>query len=223
MSLEESLIERLDYLIAKGTRILDRNRDRRERSKSVRKPEIDEDHGKFTEWQMQTLTLLVNVLGREGIYTRAFATEVRTSLDESVYRGLGILRAVREDIEGGYLSDVRTLVSAEVFTDFLEMAEHLYDNGYKDPAGSLAGAVLEDGLRRVADNKGVKRKTQEDLSSLNHKLANAGVYSRLAQKQIQVWTEIRNNADHGRFDEYTAQDVGDMIRGITRFLDEHLM
>jgi hypothetical protein len=58
--------------------------------------------------------------------------------------GQSILRSVREDVEDGYLTDIRTLISAEVFTDFLEMAEHLDDNGYKDPTAYSTGAVLED-------------------------------------------------------------------------------
>ena len=33
--------------------------------------------------------------------------------------GQSILRSVREDVEVGYLTDIRTLISAGVFTDFL--------------------------------------------------------------------------------------------------------
>ena len=55
-----------------------------------------------------------------------------------------ILRSIRVDVEEGYLTGKRTLISAEVFTDFLEMAEHLDDNCYKDPTAYPTGAVLED-------------------------------------------------------------------------------
>jgi hypothetical protein len=34
-------------------------------------------------------------------------------------------------------------------------AEHLLGNGYKDPAASLAGAVLEVGMRRLASKHGI--------------------------------------------------------------------
>lgn len=139
-----------------------------------------------------------------------------------VKTGQGILRAVREDVEGGYLTDIRTLISAEVFTDFLEMAEHLHDNGYKDPAASLTGAVLEDGLRKIADANIVKLKAREDLSSLNSKLVSADVYNNLMRKKIQVWIDVRNNADHGHFGEYDTNDVTDMISGVERFLADYL-
>ena len=72
-----------------------------------------------------------------------------------------------------YLKRIEDLVSADIFTDFLEMAEYLLKNGYKDPATSLIGAVLEDGLRRVSAGHGIKLKSREDIQSLNTKLAAA--------------------------------------------------
>ena len=36
--------------------------------------------------------------------------------------GLGILRAVKQDLEGGHLARLPETVRAEVFSDFLEMA-----------------------------------------------------------------------------------------------------
>ncbi|MGI8996488.1 MAG: HEPN domain-containing protein [Pyrinomonadaceae bacterium] len=136
--------------------------------------------------------------------------------------GRGILRAVREDIEGGYLKRIEALVSADIFTDFLEMAEHLLEKGYKDPAASLVGAVLEDGLRKICAKISVTVKSQEDISSLNKKLADAQVYNRLMQKKVQVWNDIRNNADHAKFSEYSKDDVKEMLKGVTDFLAQYL-
>lgn len=79
-----------------------------------------------------------------------------------------------------------TLIEAEVFSDFLEMAQHLLDSGYKDPAASLAGAVLEDGLRRVGSAASVPFKKSDGLNVLNTALAKAGVYNRLAQSKVDT-------------------------------------
>ena len=136
--------------------------------------------------------------------------------------GQEILTAVKEDILGGYLTDIKTLISAEVFSDFLEMAEHLLENGYKDPAASLCGAVLEDGLRKIATKKGIKVKSSDDLNSLNDKCANGGVYNRLMQKKIKVWIDIRNKAAHGKFNAYTEEDVQEMLKGVRDFLASYL-
>ena len=114
------------------------------------------------------------------------------------------------------------LVSASVFSDFLEMAEHLLDSGYKDPAASLIGAVLEDSLRRMCGNNALPVKSDDNISSLNQKLAQKQVYNPLQQKQIQGWNDIRNNADHGHFDQYKPSGVTDMLKGVRNFLSEYL-
>lgn len=86
----------------------------------------------------------------------------------------------------------------------------------------LAGAVLEDGLRRVAERSEVKVRTRDDLSALNQKCADAGLYNRLVQRKIQVWIDVRNRADHAEFHQYTTADVADMLRGVRDFLGERL-
>ncbi len=180
------------------------------------------DHGIFTEWRAQSLSLLTNLLGAEHVYVTNFEREVDQGFTSSVKAGIGILKAVLQDIEDGSLTDVRTLVSAEVFTDFLDMAGHLLEHGYKDPAASLCGAVFEEGLRRIATKNRVNVRKRDDLSILNQKLATKGVYTRLVQKRLAVWTDVRNAADHGRFSEYSEADVADMHKGVSSLLAQHL-
>lgn len=180
------------------------------------------DYGAFAEWRTQSLSLLMNLLGPEHVYVASFEQTVEKGFTSNVESGIGILTAVGEDLEDGYLTDVRTLVSAEVFTDFLDMVEHLLEHGYKDPAASLCGAVLEQGLRRIAANSSVRVRERDDLSSLNQKLAAKGIYTRLVQKRLAVWTDVRNAADHGNFSEYSKADVEDMHAGVSSFLAQHL-
>jgi hypothetical protein len=58
--------------------------------------------------------------------------------------GIGILTAARNEIAGGWLFTTKGLVSAELFSDFLDMASHLLAEKYKDPAAVMAGSVLEE-------------------------------------------------------------------------------
>lgn len=44
----------------------------------------------------------------------------------------------------------------------------------------------------------------------------------MTQKRVQVWNDVRNHADYGKFGEYTADDVKDMLEGVSPFLEEHL-
>ncbi len=176
----------------------------------------------FQQWRTSSLALLESVFGDNGVHYQEYKEKCKGSWYFDSERGLAILKAAKEDIEGGCLQRIESLVSASVFSDFLEMAEYLLDEGYKDPTASLVGAVLEDGLRRICTKNGITVKTREDLSSLNQKLTAKRIYNPLQQKQIQVWNEIRNNADHGKFDEYKTQDVSNMLKGARGFLANYL-
>jgi len=180
------------------------------------------DSGAFSEWQTQALSFLTRLLGPGDTYVETFREEVEQGHAGSVKQGQGILRAVREDVELGYLTNVRTLVAAEVFSDFLEMARHLLDAGYVYPAASLIGAVLENGLRQIASASNVNVKASDDLSALDAKLADAEVYSRLVQKRVRVWMDVRNHADHGEFEKITEADVRDMHDGVSSLLSSEM-
>ena len=176
----------------------------------------------FHEWKNNTQNFILLVCGENSPYYKNFVDGVKTAYPGDVEHGIGILTALKEDIELGFLTKVRDLVSAEIFTDFIEMAQHLLDNNYKDSAASLIGAVLENGLRQIAQKHSVDIKSGNDIGSLNTKLADKEVYNRLVQKQIQAWKAIRNSADHGKFSEYKAEDVKSMLEGAQRFLTENL-
>jgi hypothetical protein len=173
------------------------------------------DSDLFAEWRSQSLVVLTQLLGAEHGYATSYRENTETpSVPSSVKQGMGVLRAAAEDLSGGYLFNVRALIAAEVFDDFLEMAEHLLATGYKDPAASLIGAVLEDGLRRSAKASGVAFKPGDGLGALNTALMKAGVYSKLVHSKIDTCRVVRNAADHGKFDEYAEADVRSMLSGV---------
>ena len=126
------------------------------------------------------------------------------------------------ELENGFLGKLQDLVAAEIFADFLQQGGHLLEAGYKDAAVSVTGAVLEDGLRRIATIKHIPVRDRDDVSALNQKLADGRIYNRLMQKKIQVWNDVRNNADHGKFNEYGLDDVKEMIKGVESFLAGYL-
>jgi hypothetical protein len=179
-------------------------------------------YGAFIGWQARCLSFLTRHLPKDDPYLERFRCAVTGSHPYDVEAGLEILRALQEEIEGGYLRSFRALVQADLFADFLEMAQHLLQNRYKDPAALLTGAVLEEGLRQIALAKGLTVKHKDNLSSLNQRCADAKVYDRLMQKKLEVWIQIRNNAAHGKFSEYGEQDVREMLEGVRGFLAAYL-
>ena len=94
------------------------------------------DAGLTVEWQTSCLSFL-RANFKDTPYFEHFRDEVKSKFASDTTIGLAILRALKGDIEKGYLTSYRTLVIADVFSNFLDMAEHLLENEYKDPSASL--------------------------------------------------------------------------------------
>ena len=214
----EKILQRTQDLIHKGENVKTQQYVEPFRDEHI--PHIK--HGPFQEWRTSALSLIESITESDSVYRRNFEGKVKTACEEDVDNGVGVLGALKNDIEGGYLTRYRTLVAAEVFNDFLEMAEYLLESDYKDPTASLIGAVLEDGLRQMCGGNSIKVKKNDDISCLNQKLAGKEIYNKNMRKQIEAWKGIRDSADHGRFTEYKEQDVQDMLKGVKRFLGENL-
>jgi len=138
---------------------------------------------------------------------------------------VGILEALKADLEAGYLLSVEELIHGEVFGDLLEAAAYLLDEGYKDPAAVLAGCVLEEHLRQLCKKNGIETEanTKSGIKAkkadlMNSELSKAEVYSILDQKNITAWLDLRNKAAHGKFDEYAKEQVSIMRFGIRDFV-----
>lgn len=179
------------------------------------------DLAEFQAWSAQAESFLLSLLGPDHVYYQRFKDAAgggRSIYWTTMTQCVQLLRSVSDDLAKGRLVSLRDLVTAEVFGDFLGMADHLLKHDYKDAGASLIGAVLERGLRDVALANGLKLKDRDDLTSLTNKLAEKGVFNRLVQKNLNVWIELRNKADHGQFEEYKIEDVRNMLTGVQTFL-----
>jgi hypothetical protein len=134
----------------------------------------------------------------------------------------GILKALRTDYESGYLQSVVELVHADIFADFLEMAEYLLQQGYKDPAAVITGSVLEAHLRKLCDKHQIPvlkaDGTNKKAESLNTELTPAQAYNMLDQKSVTAWLDLRNKAAHGKYGEYTKDQVASTLENVRNFI-----
>lgn len=140
----------------------------------------------------------------------------------------GIAKALREDVANGYLQNLRELAHGDLFADFLEMAEHLLESGYKDAAAVISGSALGAHLRQVADKHGVPVTVAikgvdvpKKTDRLNGDLASVPVYGKLEQKSVTAWLGLRNDAAHGNYGAYTNEQVRLHIEGIRDFIVRH--
>lgn len=180
----------------------------------------------FSEFRAAGLSYIRNVFGEGHPHFRDFAHRVASGVSDSVSAGIGILTAAHGELAGGWFRTTVGLVSAQIFSNFVDMAEHLLSEGYKDAAAVMIGSVLEQHLRQLASNHGVPtalvdpkgRQVPKRADVLNADLVKAGVYTLLDQKQITAWLDLRNKAAHGRYGEYTQDQVVLMDQGVVNFL-----
>jgi hypothetical protein len=216
------LLERLDRLIAEADEVVE---SKVQRATSSYTSSYFVETGRFTRWMAASLSFLVRVFGEQHVHTRLFRERCKQTRLSETYAGKAILEAAREDIRHGFLQRLVDIVAADLFADFLEMAEHLLENGYKDPAAVMIGSVLEEHLRRMAEGQGVAI-TQEKNGSeiptktdtLNADLTKAGLYGKLDQKSVTAWLDLRNKAAHGHYSDYSSEQVKLMCQGVTDFL-----
>ena len=208
MKLDERIIKRFEELIALGERCTD-----------VRP--INNRHIIVEEWSAATLSFLNRVFGEDGVYTRRYLAYLPKLYNPAqAMHGAAILKAAFDEYRGGYFFDVKRTIQADIFDDFLEQAEYFLAEGYFQVAAVIAGAVLEDCLRKLCAKNGIPLAHKPKLDGMNADLAKAGIYDKLIQKKVTYLADIRNKAAHGEWDKFTKQDSEEMVRGVRNFVTD---
>ncbi len=134
---------------------------------------------------------------------------------------IGILKALLFEYENGSLKGIEELVHADLFSDFLSMARHLLENGYKDPAAVMAAGVFEQHLRQLAQKYNVPVAQDEkprNAQALNEDLTKAGAYQGDTQKEVTAKLALRKQAAHGEWDKYEPPQVALFIDWVAFFV-----
>ena len=167
------------------------------------------------------------------------ASVLETALKAKDWNGApAASRTVITLFEQGSLKSPRLAIAHEIEGDLLDIAQaqtQAAENN-NDPnqkqlqlaiAAFLAGASLEDSLRRLCDSRGITYDAQRTtISKLQSALFQPSkqieVISSSENKQITAWGDTRNKADHGKFGEITYAEVLTMVIGVRAFIDKHL-
>lgn len=180
------------------------------------------------------------MIERQGLLTRSIAAIHRISGVKSTYSNeverifeengsmgfnlssiLGIVQALKDDLQDGYVKTLVELVHADIFADFLDMAYHLQATGYKDAAAVITGSTLESHIKELCSKHNVDIEDNGKpikTDKLNSDLAKLNVYSKLDQKNITAWLDLRNKAAHGNYSDYTTEQVELFISSVRDFI-----
>ena len=209
------LSKRIDALIKLGEEVLGTG-DQNDRVEII----------SFFKFRSASASFILNLFCETHPYYRDFLDKVKVPRGYETQKGIGILYAINDEICDGWLESTRGLISADIFGDFIEMAEHLLAEGYKDPAAVIIGSSLEQHLKNLclANNIEVMIERNEKVipkkaDQINSDLVKGGVYSKLDQKSVTFWLGIRNNAAHGQFDQYNEDQVKIMLSGVLEFIN----
>ena len=216
MGLNEKIEARYQELFREGKAIIRRHKDKEGRWLSWPSDEV------FSEWCTSVKNLIEKACGKDSSHYRQIEDlydnrNIKVGLRDIFLPCMGIIRAAHKDLKAGLLEDTKALITAEVFSDFVEQAEYLLEEGYSLPSAVLVRAVLEDGLRTLCKKNGILLPDRPKLDWMNTELTKAGVYNKNMQKQVTAWAGIGNSAAHGKTDEFTDIDVKNMINGVISF------
>ena len=187
-------------------------------------------HWEYERFITMALAAIERVTGTDSVYMRQAADAskpkgARPDHFSSFKTVLGILESLRVALAADYLDSASELIHASLFADFLEMAQHLLDEGYKDASAVIAGSSLEAHLRQLCTKRGIDATATtssgvkpKKADRMNGDLYNKKTYSELDQKNVTAWLDLRNKAAHGEYAKYNAEQVGLLISGIRDFI-----
>ena len=225
--IDEITISEIDSLVNVGGDILNK-------ATSARSSMQGNELAEVTSWVTRLGQLIRKLYGTDSQqfsnYTQALNTRnfysIHSSWNAHISQMLGIAISVKHDYAKGLLNNIKALLQADIFSDFLEMGEYLLKEGYKDAAAVIIGAVLEDSLRKLCNKHAIptnkENGTPLTIDPLNAALAKANVYSKLVQKQITTWAHIRNKAAHGEYEQYDKNQTEMMLLFVQSFAEQHL-
>lgn len=183
------------------------------------------DAREFYAWVSSSLNLIRSVFGEASPHFARLNAEVtRTQNNFIGHHHLdacrGIFTGAKSDAEGGFIFQLESEISSEVFGDFVALAKAVLSEGHHTVAAVLACAALEDALKRYASRNGLQTdgKTMEDVVNA---LKGAGLVSGAQKALLGAMPKVRNFAMHADWDKITPQDAGSVIGFVEAFLLAH--
>ncbi len=173
------------------------------------------------------VTSIIRITGRTSEYYMKIK-DINDRIDIHDYDKLkyfmGPLDALYQDIQNDYIKTLSELIHGDVFSDYLDMAEYLLNESYKDAAAVIAGSTLEEHLRKLCQKSGISTQIQvtsglkpKKADVMNSDLVKQNIYTKSEQKQVTAWLGIRNDAAHGNYGNYTDKKVKLLIMGLRDF------
>ena len=212
MKTNEIVLKRFQELEAASTKV---------RFNQIKQYTFIEDQS-WQKWATNVLNLLQQVFGVQSVHYQNFRCIYnKPSHGKSEFNAaFGVFLAAKEDYEGGYLFSLESTISGEIFGDFIALARHSINEGYKDVAAVLACAALEDALKNIAVKYGLEvgNKPMKEVVSA---LKSIGLVGGAQKSLLNTMPKIRDYAMHANWEKIKPEDVSSVIGFIEQLLLQH--
>jgi hypothetical protein len=143
--------------------------------------------------------------------------------DEMLSALSGSLRNLKAELDAGFIGGLQKRMTAEVLTDFVQLAKTVLDESgddAKNVAAVLAAAAYEDVIRRMGSSfAGIIGR--DDLSKVIEALKNSGV---LVAPQLGIalsYLSYRNHALHAEWGKIDRTSVQSVLAFVEQLLLKH--
>ncbi len=188
------------------------------------------DSAVFVEVRTQLFTLM-HLISPSSEHFARLREEINLCAPTASNHLIGYVAAIKRDYELGMFDP--SAIEVAVITDYMAQAERLLGEGKPGkydhiPAAVLAGAILEDSLRRLCQRQDPPISLLKPdgafktLDPLIGELQKGDVINKAKADQLRGWTKIRNYAAHGEFAAFSRGDVEVMLVGVKTFIAEFL-
>lgn len=208
----EDLTRRAEDLIQEGTAVLGTRRP------MPSLPGESVDFARFRAFRSATLSFLERTFGSSHPYCREFECVVKTNSASNTKAGLEILTAVKKELVGGWLFNLKGAVAGEIFADFTGLAKRALDEN-KDVAAVLVCAALEDALKRVGMQEGLDVE-DKDMPEVINGLKAHGTIKGPQVAIAKGYIRLRNKAFHAQWNQIEKPEVSSAIGFTEQFLLE---
>jgi hypothetical protein len=153
----------------------------------------------YSRWKKACLKAVEEAFGEKSRYY------LRLSAAENDHRGnapnsvfiffLDTVKSAQGDLKAVPEAVIPAVLEPDLMNDFLERAESLVRKGHFVSAATLAGAVLEDALRRFCEMNDIFCAENAVLENANDKLLQAGVYDAAMHRETAKWISLKRTAE----------------------------
>lgn len=172
----------------------------------------------FKKW-IGSFHLLLSLLGHLGKpWQDMYESSKEGNRLENALSVLGSLKSIKESLDDGLLTGFEDIVYAEAFSDLVEQAEYLYEQGFFLASGVLLRAILEERLKKLCERTGcLPGKARPTIADYNQNLYAAKIYDKITFKHVDSMASVGNAAAHND-PQLNKQEVERFLRDLPTFL-----